>query len=497
MNLARIIEPHPDAAPALISGDRTIPYGELRRRVAGLRGGLAARGVAAGDRVVLALENDWPFVVAYLAVLGAGAVAVPVDPTMPAPALAAELSVVEPKALIVGPAASTVAGELAEAPPVVIRAPGASGPAGAASLEELMAAEPAPVVERERGDLAVLVFTAGTAGSPKAAMLTHGNLRSNLDQVQHHPGRTVLAGDVGYGVLPLFHVFGINVVLGLSLLAGASVVLVERFDPARCLEDVPRHRVSLLAGAPPLFAALARHPGATGTELGTVRIAVSGASALPDEVADAFSQRFDLPVWQGYGLTEASPVVTSSVIGGVVKRGSIGVPVPGVEVRLVDDSGESALVGDPGEIWVRGPNVFAGYWRDPDATAAVLTADGWLRTGDIAVADDDGFLYLVGRAKDLIIVSGFNVFPAEVEDTLAGVPGVADVAVVGVPDPDAGEAVEAYVVPEAGARLSEDELRRHCAARLARYKCPRRVTLVDSLPYGVAGKLMRRSLRAD
>ncbi|MHB1912806.1 MAG: AMP-binding enzyme, partial [Acidimicrobiales bacterium] len=211
--------------------------------------------------------------------------------------------------------------------------------------------------------------------------------------------------------------------------------------------------------------------------------------------AQAFESRFGLPLWQGYGLTEASPVVTSSVIGGVAKPGSVGVPVPGVEVRIIDEDGEDAFVGDSGELWVHGPNVFGGYWEDAAATAGVLSEDGWLRTGDVAVADDDGYLYLVDRSKDLIIVSGFNVFPAEVEDALGESPDVADVAVVGVADPETGEAVEAFVVPVSGRTPEADSLREWCQGRLARYKCPARVHIVDSLPRGMGGKLLRRALR--
>ena len=205
-------------------------------------------------------------------------------------------------------------------------------------------------------------------------------------------------------------------------------------------------------------------------------------------------QGLGIELTEGYGLTEASPAVTSG-LGHGAPAGSIGVPLPGVEVRLIDSSGEDALVGDPGEIWVRGRNVFTGYWEDAEATAAALTPDGWLRTGDVAVVDDDGFLSLVDRAKDVIIVSGFNVFPAEVEDVLVTHPGVAEAAVIGVPHPHSGEAVKAYVVPEDGAHLEEDALIDHVGRHLARYKCPFTVVFVDALPYGDTGKVLRRELR--
>jgi long-chain acyl-CoA synthetase len=488
VNLASIIDGHPAAAPAVIGSDRVLTYAELAAEAAALRGGLAARGVSPGDRVVLALANDWPFAVAYLAVLGLGAVAVPIDPTLPPPALAGEVAQVSASVAVAGPAAAAAVDTIGVLT-TVVAAPGAEHIRGAAPWREVASAEPAPVVDRQAGDLAVLVFTSGTAGHAKAAMLTHGSLLANLDQVQRHPGRAVLPADVAYGVLPLFHVFGLNVSLGLSLCAGASILLVDRFDAGTALEQIPARGVTLLAGPPTLFAELARAPG-TGRELAGVRLAVSGAAPLAPEVAAAFEERFGLPLWQGYGLTEASPVVTSSVIGGQRKPGSVGVPLPGVEMRLVDDGGEDAFVGDPGEIWVRGDNVFAGFWEDPEATAAVLSPGGWLRTGDIGVVDDDEYLYLVDRAKDLIIVSGFNVFPAEVEAVLAAHPDVSEAAVLGVPDAHSGEAVRAYVVGTA----SEAELSAWCRQRLAHYKVPSQYLFVESLPRGLSGKTLRRAL---
>jgi long-chain acyl-CoA synthetase len=362
-------------------------------------------------------------------------------------------------------------------------------------FEELFGGEPAPVVARDEHDDAVLMFTAGTAGPRKAARLTHGNLLSNLQQVEAHPGLVGGPEDVALGVLPLFHIFGLNAVLGLALYVGSSIVLLERFDPASSLEAVREHGITVVAGAPPLFGAWAAVPGVDASALASVRLVVSGGAPLADEVEEAFRARFDKPIWQGYGLTETAPIVTTSLVGGEPRRGSIGVPLPGVEVRLVDTEGEDALAGDPGEVWVRGPNVFPGYWNDPDATALVLTDDGWLKTGDIAVTDDDGYLYLVDRAKDLIIVSGFNVFPAEVEEVLLEHPGVAEAGVVGVSHPYTGEAVKAYVVPEQGRHLEEDEVIEFCAERLARYKCPSSVSFVDQIPQGLVGKVLRRALR--
>jgi len=495
VNLARIVEDHPDEAVALINRGTSTTYGALRTPVDAVRGGLGELGLEPGDRVGIVTANNPYFVVSYLAALGRGCVAVPLNPTSPPTELARQLRDVGAKALFVGPrAVEPVRGlDRASLPDLehLVAPPGAEVP-GATPLETLLAASSTPVVDREPDDVAVLIFTAGTAGAPKAAMLTHGSLRANIDQVQALPERHITPDDVFFGVLPLFHIFGLNVVLGIGLAAGAAILLVERFDPVSALTSIKDHGVTVVAGAPPMWTAWATMQDAPADAFAGVRLATSGASKLPEETAAAMERRFGLVIAEGYGLTEASPVVTTSVSG--PKAGSIGRPLPGVDVRLVED-GEDALLGDAGEIWVRGPNVFAGYWNDAGATANALTSDGWLRTGDLAVADDDGNLWIVDRSKDLIIVSGFNVYPAEVEEALLEHPGIAAAAVVGVDSPYSGEAVKAYVVPEPGVALEEDEVSDFCNTRLARYKCPTKVMFVDELPQGLGGKVLRRELR--
>ena len=496
-NLASIIEPHPDDAVALISRGRTTTYGSLREQVGALRGGLTGLGLAPGDRVAIVAANNWYFVASYLAILGAGCVAVPLNPTSPGPELTRELAAVGARALIAGPSARTALaaldrGQLPDLEHVVV-SQGGDLP-GAVRLDDLLGTAPAPLVDRDDGDLAVLIFTSGTAGAPKAAMLTHGNLLANLQQCQDHPGRAQSADDVAFAVLPFFHIFGLNVVLGLTFLAGATAVAIERFDPQTGIETIANHGVTVISGAPTMWAAWAGLPGVAGDAFARVRLATSGAARLDPQVERTMEERFGLEVTEGYGLTEASPVVSSGH-GLDAPIGSIGVPLPRLGVRLVDADGQDALVGDAGEIWVKGPNVFAGYWEDPVATAEALTPDGWLRTGDVAVVDDDGFLFLVDRAKDLIIVSGFNVYPAEVEGVIAEHPAVMQVAVVGVPHPHSGEAVKAYVVVGPGSSVDEDDIIAHCEAHLARYKCPQKVMFVDELPQSANGKVLRKLLR--
>ena len=490
VNLAAMIDAHPDDAPALVSPAGTTTYGELRAKVAAARATLAGHGVTPGDRVALVAENDVSFVVGYLATLGLGAIAVPLNPQSPPAELDRELAAVTASIAVVGERGKESVGRLAADRGITVverlDAAGADGSPSRASA----------LVNMSDEDVAVLIFTAGTAGSPKAAMLTHGNLRSNLEQIQRHPGRNVTSDDVSLGVLPLFHIFGLNVVLGLMLWTGGSIVLEERFEPSTSLQLIKDHGVTLVAGAPPMYAIWTALAGADPTAFGAVRMCTSGAAPLADEVAAAFTARFGIPIHQGYGLTEAAPVVTSSLMDKPPRPGSIGVPLPGVEVRLIDEEGEDALEGDEGEIWVRGANVFAGYWLDEEASAAVLTDDGWLKTGDIAVADDSGHLYIVDRVKDLIIVSGFNVYPIEVEEALIQHPGIAEVAVVGVPSTATGETVKAFVVRSPGQDLTESDVTEFAASCLARYKAPTQVSFVDELPHGVAGKLLRRQLRS-
>jgi long-chain acyl-CoA synthetase len=461
VNLATIIDGHRADRVALVARGQTVTYGELQQRVAAARAALAARGIERAQRVGIVGANTVDFVIAYLALLGLGAIAVPLNPESPSIEIDGELAAVGATEVL-----STV--------DTVDDAPGV------------------PVADMDADDVAVLVFTSGTAGAPRAAMLTHGSLRANIDQVLAAPDR-IGPDDTVLGVLPVFHVFGLSVALHLPLAAGARVVLEPRFDPVATLEQLGDYGVTIVPGAPPMWIAWAGLPEVQPAAFASVRLALSGAAKLPEEVADVLERRFGLVVLEGYGLTEASPIVTTSV-GIEPRRGSVGQALDGVEVRLVDGDGADVLEGDPGEIWVRGPNVFAGYWADPDATARVLTPDGWLRTGDIAVVEDD-YLYIVDRAKDLVIVSGFNVYPAEVEQVIADHPQVAEVAVVGVPHPATGEAVRAYVVPVPGATVDEATVQAWARERLARYKCPSSVLVVDELPKGMTGKVLRRVLR--
>jgi long-chain acyl-CoA synthetase len=474
---------------ALIEGDERRTYVHLHRRVDGVTAALQALDVAPGDRVAVLLPTSIAFVEVALGVLRAGAVVVPL-----LPALADD----EVRHVLVDSGAVVAVVDDDRHGSVEALTDELPDLDHLLRVDDLVAeldedADPT-LPPRAPEDLAALVYTSGTTGRPRGAMLTRGNLAANQDQSL--AGRfEVGAQDVVLLVLPLAHIYAFNVGLGASLTAGATMVLVDRFDPVASLETIAEHRVSVLLGAPPMYVAWLAVEGLAEADLGSLRLAVSGAAPLPVPVIDGFRSATGLTIEEGYGLTEAGPSVSSTAMGADPRPGSVGLPLPGIELRLVDPDGVEVDRGDPGEVWVRGPNVMSGYWHDPEGSAEVLTSDGWLRTGDIATQDDDGYLYLVDRRRDLIIVSGFNVYPAEVERVLHTDPAVADAGVVGVAHPLTGETVVAAVVPVAGADVDPDALVDRCRRQLARYKCPTRVAVVDELPFTGTGKLQRARLR--
>ncbi len=495
MNLARVLDDHAGDSIALISRNRTTTYGELRDQIDHLRGGLASIGVGRGDRVALLCGNGRHFVITYFATVGLGAVAVPLNPLSPAPELETEIATVGAKVVVIEKlsAATWANVDRARVPTVatVISSEQGSGSDGSLTVDGLLTIDPVAVADVALDDDAVLMFTSGTAGLPRAARLTHGNVAANIKQSRAIG--ILQSDDLIYGVLPLFHIFGLNIVMTAGLAIGATVMLVQRFDPHTAAESIAVRKVTVVPGAPAMWTAFTHFDELPADTFASVRVALSGASKLPVSTFRAMRERFGVELAEGYGLTETSATVTTS-LGAPIRPGSVGRAFDGVEIRLLNVDGHDVLVGDIGEIFVRGDNVFAGYYNDEAATAAVLTPDRWLQTGDMAVADDDGFLYLVDRAKDLVIVSGFNVYPAEVEAVLTMHPDVSEAGVVGVPHPHTGEAVKAFVVLAAGADIDEETLIEFCLDHLARYKCPSKVMFVDELPRNTTGKLIRRRL---
>lgn len=467
------------------SSGREFTFQEFDRRADDVAATLEAAGLQIGDRVLLAFPNVAEFAFAYFGILRAGGVVVPLN-VMLTPAEMGK--VVADCSAGFALASDDLAVNLKEAISGIDTAP------RTILCEEWTESGEVPDHPAQDEDVAVLAYTSGTTGEPKGAMLTHGNLRANLEQQMAVPTDTVTAEDVLFLTLPLFHIFGLNVPLGLLVLNGASGVLVERFEPIEALSLIQEHKATVLFGAPTMFVAWVNTPGADQYDLSSVRLAVSGAAALPEEVLEDFKAIFGVEIFEGYGLTETSPTLTTNRMAEEPRPRSIGMPLPGVEYRLVDEEMNDVELGDPGELIVRGPNVFKGYWNRPDETERVFV-DGWLRTGDVAVRDEEGYLYLVDRKRDLIIVSGFNVFPSEVEEVLVGHGDVAEAAVIGQAHPYTGESVKGFVVLEDGANVSTDELMEFAKTKLARFKCPTAIEIVDDLPQLLTGKILRRALR--
>jgi long-chain acyl-CoA synthetase len=476
--------------PAIVpaSGGPPLTYAELDAAADDIARGLAGRGVGPGDRVAIGMPNVPRFAPAYFGCLRAGAVVVPLNVMLTAAETTRILQDCDARiALCASPFAEVVEQAVKDAGDIEVVT------ADAWPKHAERSGEP-PDVEVSEDDLAVLAYTSGTTSEPKGVMLTHGNLAANLHQQMSIPDARVTREDIVFLSLPLFHIFGLNVTLGLVIMNGATGILVERFEPVAALRTIQKHRFTVLFGAPTMYSAWVNTPGADQYDLSSVRLAVSGAAPLSEDTLRSFEQIFGVKIYEGYGLTEAAPTLTSNRMGDEPRPRSIGKPLPGVELRVVDDDGRDVELGDPGEIVVRGPNVFAGYWRRDEETKRAFV-DGWFRTGDVAVQDEDGYLYIVDRKRDLVIVSGFNVFPSEVEDALLQSPKVKEAAVVGVPHPYTGEAVKAYVVLADGVIASESELIAEVESRLARFKSPQSIEIVDSLPHLLTGKVLRRALR--
>ncbi|MEQ6902391.1 AMP-binding protein [Nocardioides sp. YIM 152588] len=495
----------PERLAVIESGGRGLTWAQLDDEVSGVAAGLGDLGIVAGHRVMLALGNRLEFVAGYLGVLRAQAVAVPVNPGSTAVELAGLLADSGARVVLADEESiEAVRGAVAALPgeartPRVVVVDEAPRP-DEVPYADLVTAEARPVPPLPDPEkLAVLLYTSGASGAPRGAMLSHRALLANAEQVAAVEPPLVGSDDVVLGLLPLFHVYGLNAVLGGVLRHRAKLVLTERFDPEGTLDLIEDEACSVVPVAPPV---LAHWLGVEGLaeRLGPVRLVLSGSAPLSAEMVEAFEAGARVPVHQGYGLTEAAPVVTTTLHSDAAKAGSVGTALAGIEIRLVDEYGRPRAAADhddPGEIQIRGENLFSGYWPDG---AEAPGDEGWWSTGDVGFLDAEGDLYLVDRVKDLVIVSGFNVYPIEVESVIADVEGVRAAAVVGVPDAGTGEAVVAYVVPDAGiddpaaADLLE-AIRARCEERLAGFKRPARVELVEALPRTVTGKIRKGVLR--
>jgi long-chain acyl-CoA synthetase len=473
--------------PAVRLEDTVVTYSQLDLASARVAALLGAWGLEPGDRVGLMLPNGPEFATIYYGVLRAGGIVVPMNPLLKDREVGYYLHDSGARFLFAGLGVWGGTGDTTAAKLV---------PVVSDHFDEMIASfDPAEdIVFRADDDTAVLLYTSGTTGHPKGAELTHSNLLRNA-RVTAATLFGLGPDDVILGCLPLFHAFGQTCCLNTAVQVGAAVTLMARFDPARAVEIIAEQGITVFEGVPTMYSALLEEHGRRRVDTASLRLCVSGGAALPVETLHRFEASFKCMVLEGYGLSETSPVASFNHPDRERKAGSIGTPIAGVEFRIVDDGGREVAPGQPGEIAIRGHNVMKGYWRKPDETAAAFV-DGWFRTGDVARVDDDGYFYIVDRKKDLIIRGGMNIYPREVEEVLYEHPAVVEVAVIGLPHETLGEEVGAAVVLRGGESVPTCELQEFVKSRLAAYKYPRRLWLVDSLPKGPTGKIMRRQIVA-
>ena len=490
MNLAAILSDAAAQGPERLAvklDDYELSYGLLEQAAMRVGGLLRAHGVEPGDRVALMLPNVPYFPAIYYGALAAGAIAVPLNVLNKRREVEYYLGDCGAKLMFVW---HDFAGE--------------AQPAGAASgcetitvvpgefEQTLFACEPGEgPIPREPDDTAVLLYTSGTTGRPKGAELTHANLLSNCTASRDL--FTLDAGVVMLGALPLFHSFGQTCAMNSCVLAGGLLTLLPRFEPGKALEIIERDRVSVFVGVPSMYGAMLNLPDHDRYDTSTLRVCGSGGASMPVELMRGFEQAFSCEILEGYGLSETSPVASFNQPDRERKPGSVGTPIAGVEMRVVDDADHDLPAGEIGEIVIRGANVMKGYWNRPEATAEAMRG-GWFHTGDLARVDPEGYFFIVDRKKDMIIRNGFNVYPREVEEVLYEHPAVREAAVVGVPHDQYGEEVGAAIALKQDASATVDELRDFVRERVAAFKYPRQIWIVDELPKGPTGKILKREI---
>jgi long-chain acyl-CoA synthetase len=500
MNLATLADRNLDehgVYDRLVFEERTLTNRDLHEASCRLARALLDLGLEPGDRVVVVMPNAPEVLVGYAGVWRAGLVVVPVLFVLEAAELRYILEASSARAVLTSPDAyakvAQAAGGLARPPLVLVTGEAAGVPAGSVSYEERVRAS-APLreaVDRAGSDLATILFTSGTTGRPKGVMQTHANLLANAENSWRSSPRE--PGEMSLLVLPLAHTFGLGVLIS-GYLSGGRAVLMRWFDAERALALIERHRVRTMAGVPTMFVYMMTHPNARQYDTSSVERWLVGAAPMPAEQMRRFEETFGGTLHMGYGLSEACPGVAAERVGMPRKPGSTGTVLEGVTVKIVDDIGHELPRGEIGEICVKGANVSPGYYGDAEATAESFRG-GWLHTGDVGKLDDDGYLFILERKKDLVIRGGLNIYPKDVEEIVRQHAAVADVAVVGVPDEVMGEEVCAFVVPKPGADVTPDAIATFCQERLAKYKTPRFVEIVSALPRTTIGKVQKKELR--
>src|SRR4051794_41223132 len=474
---------------AIQRDERALTYAALDAEAARAAGLLRAKGVRPGDRVGIMLPNLEYFPICYYGALRAGAAVVPMNVLLKEREVAFHLGDSGANVLLAWHAFADAAHAGADqrgAECVLVET---------GEFDALLDRCPplADVAPRDPHDTAVILYTSGTTGTPKGAELTHANLLRNVEASVGVFGLDERA--VTLGALPLFHAFGQTCGLNATIAVGGCLTLIPRFDGTKALEVLERDRVTVFEGVPTMYAAMLHSPRAAGADTSALDVCVSGGAAMPVELMRAFEAQFGCQVLEGYGLSETSPVASFNRRDRERKPGSIGLPIDGVEMRVIDDDGNEVPQGDIGEVAIRGHNIMKGYWRREEATAEAIDADGWFKTGDIAKVDEEGYFFIVDRKKELVIRGGFNVYPREIEEVLYEHPAVREAAVIGIPHDALGEEVAAAVALKPGAESPPGELRDFVKQRVAAYKSPRHVWLVDELPKGPTGKILKREIK--
>jgi long-chain acyl-CoA synthetase len=475
--------------PALRLDGSDTTFAQLLDGARAHAGYLQAHGLEPGDRVGLVSPNVPAFPLAFFGTLLAGGVVVPMNPLLKGREIEYYVNDSGMKLIVGWDGGGSAVGDAASATGIEAIVVGAGG----LSSEQLEGVTPIEgSVDREDDDTAVILYTSGTTGQPKGAELTHANLSTNASTTV----RTLLEssdGDVVMGCLPLFHVFGLTCGLNASVISGSCLALLPRFDPKKALETIQQSKVTIFEGVPTMYSAMLHVDDRDSYDTSSLRLCISGGSAMPVEVMRSFEDAFGCMILEGYGLSETSPVASFNLPDRERKAGTIGLPVDGCEIKLLDDDGKEVAQGEVGEIAIRGENVMKGYWGRPEATEESIP-DGWFRSGDLAKQDEEGYLTIVDRKKQLIIRGGYNVYPREIEEALYEHPAVAEAAVVGIKHSELGEEVGAAIALAPGQNVSEDDLRDFAKERVAAYKYPRHVWFVDELPKGPTGKILHRSV---
>jgi long-chain acyl-CoA synthetase len=477
--------------PAVKLNDRVVSYAELDRAARGVANALHARGLEPGQQVAVMIPNVPEFTIAYFGILYAGCAVVPLNVLLSAPEVSYHLQDSEARLLIAHPLFEKPASMGAQGAGVPVAWSEGGGPGDLAAMQLVNPVDALHPTDPD--DTAVILYTSGTTGKPKGAELSHSNLFVNCSLVV--PRLVPIDRDLmALATLPLFHSFGQTCIQNACIAAQGTFTLLPRFTPGEALEIMERDGVTLFAGVPTMYFALLHHESDRQYDLSRLRLCMAGGSAMPVEVMKAFEARYPVQILEGYGLSETSPVASFNVLDRPRKPGSIGYPVWGVEMAILDDKDQPLSDGERGEICIRGHNIMKGYWKRPDATAETMRG-GWFHSGDIGIRDADGSYRIVDRVKDMIIRGGFNVYPREVEEVLYSHPAVVEAAVIGVPHESHGEEVKAVIALGKNQVVEAEEVIAYCKEHLAAYKYPRIVEFVETLPKGPTGKILKRELR--